>query len=117
MAGDGFDGLDATLLCGTIFGVTTVGVAGTGVGTVLLNSAFEMATTGENSLRLISLQQKGKWEYVVRTVEQQRCVKHFFLLFHLPRTYFWCSLISTKNKKWKQTGEYTPTETKVCFFH
>lgn len=40
---------------GAAFGATDVGVGGAGVCTVLLKSAFDMATTGENSLRLISL--------------------------------------------------------------
>lgn len=54
MAGEG-DNFDDKLFCGTTFGATTDGVTGAGNCTVLLKSALDMATTGENSLRLISL--------------------------------------------------------------
>lgn len=57
-AGDGFASLVVELVCCATFDVTATGVGATGVCTVLLNSAFDMATTGENSLRLISLQRE-----------------------------------------------------------
>lgn len=59
MAGEGFDNLDDGLVCCSSSFGATIGVGGAGVCSVLLGfilkSAFDMATTGENSLRLISL--------------------------------------------------------------
>lgn len=60
MAGDGFANLADELFCCSTFGATAsaIGVDGAGDCTVLLNSAFDMATTGENSFRLISLEKE-----------------------------------------------------------
>lgn len=120
LAGEGFannfvDKVEAS--GGSIFGDggTPTGVAGgafaaaVAVCTDLLKSAFDMATVGENSLRLISLQKRLENMAIrITTVLRRTSTRSI----DLPRTDFWCSFIPTKYKKRKQTGEHTSTAMK-----